>query len=196
MRVITHEGRGEKRIDLCEKHSTDAIVQEWVGADYFGVHRGLHYGVCAQCTLRSYIVATDVGEGVAMGHTLNEAARRWARSQGIPGVNSMDDLGTHYRQRGGWITMTDADGVVVLRVNKASLTYEEAIARLVDRDVEQWGEHERVAAERVRRTNCPTLGRALNALAHYYPGYTNEALAAEARQHLTPEDWVALRQGG
>jgi hypothetical protein len=76
------------------------------------------------------------------------------------------------------------------------MTYEQAIDRLVAHDVAKWGESERAASERMNRRNYPSLGLAINRLAHLDTNNTDDALAADAKRTLTPEDWHQLRQGG
>jgi hypothetical protein len=76
------------------------------------------------------------------------------------------------------------------------MTYEEAIAKLVEADVAKWGESERAASEQMRRRNCPTIGLAVNALAHHDPLNVDAAMAAEAKNLLTKSDRAQLRKGG
>ena len=76
------------------------------------------------------------------------------------------------------------------------LTYEEAIARLVALDVARWGESERAASERMRRRNSPTIGLALNSLAHHDVDAIDAEMAAQAEELLTDADWRSLRSGG
>lgn len=77
-----------------------------------------------------------------------------------------------------------------------NMTREQAIDKLVDLDVAKWGEGERAAARRMRVAQCPTVGLALNSLAHYDPLNIDEALAREAKHLLTDADWHTLKQGG
>ena len=76
------------------------------------------------------------------------------------------------------------------------MTYQEAIQALVALDVARWGEGERQASTQLRRRNSPTIGLALNALAHYDVENIDGALASEARQLMTADDWRILKQGG
>ena len=78
-------------------------------------------------------------------------------------------------------------------------TYEDAIAALVALDVARWGEGERAASERLHRRNSPTLGLALNTLAHrpeHDYGDTAPDLVAAAKAALTEADRDVLRHGG
>jgi hypothetical protein len=75
------------------------------------------------------------------------------------------------------------------------MTYDQAIAKLVDLDVAKWGEQERAASEALNRKNYPTIGLALNRLAHYGDNI-DENLAREAKAAFTAADRRALRAGG
>lgn len=77
-----------------------------------------------------------------------------------------------------------------------TLTYEEAILRLVAHDIARWGEAERAASERLNRQNYPTLGLALNRLAHIDLDAIDETLAAQAILVMTDADVATLRRGG
>jgi hypothetical protein len=77
-----------------------------------------------------------------------------------------------------------------------TMTRDQAIAMLVEQDVEQWGETERAASMRLRQRENPTLGLALNALASRAeladdPAAAGLRTAADAA--LTAEDWRVLR---
>jgi hypothetical protein len=76
------------------------------------------------------------------------------------------------------------------------MTYEEAIRQLIAKDVERWGQGERQASERLNRKNCPTIGLALNKLAHYDVENINDALAKEAKRVMTAADLRVLKRGG
>lgn len=75
-------------------------------------------------------------------------------------------------------------------------THDEAIAALVESDVERWGEAERDASRRMHAGT--TYGLALNALAARaeMAGRPDPALRAAADAALTGADWRVLRQGG
>lgn len=74
------------------------------------------------------------------------------------------------------------------------MTREEAIARLVERDVAEWGETERAAS--MSQRSRLSHGLALNALAHYDDDYVDSDLAAEATRIMTDSDWRVLGNGG
>lgn len=76
------------------------------------------------------------------------------------------------------------------------MTYEEAIQQLIAKDVARWGEDERQASTRLNRINCPTIGLALNKLAHYDIENIDEDLAKEAQRIMTAADWRVLKRGG
>lgn len=76
------------------------------------------------------------------------------------------------------------------------MNYEQTIAKLVEHYVEKWGEGERKASEKLCRKNCPTIGLAINKLAHLDPDNINKQLASCAAKLLTADDWVELRKGG
>jgi hypothetical protein len=78
----------------------------------------------------------------------------------------------------------------------AAMTYEQAIDRLVALDVARWGEGERQASRDLNRANYPTIGLAINRLAHYDVDHIDTALAAEAKRLLTDADRRVLRRGG
>lgn len=71
------------------------------------------------------------------------------------------------------------------------MTRDQAVAELVARDVQRWGEPERAASLRLR--NKLTHGLALNALAYYDIDSIDAGLATEAEAALTAEDWRVLR---
>jgi hypothetical protein len=73
------------------------------------------------------------------------------------------------------------------------MTHEQVIQALIERDVAKWGEQERIPSERARRRHYPTIGLALNCLAHYDVLNIDEAMAAEAKRIMTPADWLALK---
>lgn len=76
-------------------------------------------------------------------------------------------------------------------------TREEAIAILVEADVSRWGESERGASLRSHRSNYPTLGSALNAIAARAQLDDVESWPAWRRladQHMTSKDRAKLRQ--
>lgn len=70
------------------------------------------------------------------------------------------------------------------------MDYEAVIAALVEKAVAKWGESARGEGPAYRRT-YPTLGLALNHLAHYDP-----AVAGLAKAALTEADRASLRRGG
>lgn len=76
-----------------------------------------------------------------------------------------------------------------------ALTLQQVIDQLVELDVAKWGQHERTVSRRINERNYPTLGLALNRLAHYDPDKINTALANEAKLVMTDADWHVLRQG-
>ena len=73
------------------------------------------------------------------------------------------------------------------------MTYNEIIQRLVKADVARWGEKERAASERMNRENYPTLGLALNRLAHLDIDNIDIEMAAEAKRLMTSREWNSLR---
>lgn len=75
----------------------------------------------------------------------------------------------------------------------ANYIYEEVIAKLVHHDVVKWGEQERDASKRLRRNNNPTLGLALNTLAHLDPENVDHCLADKAKKIMTAKEWKSLR---
>ena len=81
-------------------------------------------------------------------------------------------------------------------MTKPTMTYNEAISRLVELDVTKWGEGERAAARRLRQSQNPTIGLALNALAHHDIDHIDEALATDAKRLMTAEDRRVLKRGG
>jgi hypothetical protein len=80
----------------------------------------------------------------------------------------------------------------------ASMTREQAIAALVERDVAKWGDSERAASE--RRWSDSSHGAALNSLgsALLLDGEkeTGERLMLEAKLLLTAADHRRFAQGG
>jgi hypothetical protein len=76
----------------------------------------------------------------------------------------------------------------------AAYKYEEVIIQLVEHDVSKWGEQERDASNRLRRKNNPTLGLAMNSLAHLDPENIDRRLADEAKKIMTAKEWKSLRQ--
>lgn len=76
-------------------------------------------------------------------------------------------------------------------------TYDDAIDMLVERDVARWGESERAASRALRRSTCPTIGLAVNALVHYDSAERiDRAAVAAAAKLLTAADMRTLRRGG
>ena len=74
------------------------------------------------------------------------------------------------------------------------MTREEAIDRLVDLDVQRWGEAKRDTFKGIRLHL--SHGRALNSLAHYDPDNIDEELAAVAKSVMTDLDRRMLFGGG
>lgn len=75
-----------------------------------------------------------------------------------------------------------------------TLTRDQAIAQLVERDVTKWGDAERESSARLR--SKLSHGLAVNALAHYDADRVDTELAAEARRIMTAADRKTLRKGG
>ena len=78
--------------------------------------------------------------------------------------------------------------------NTMTMTREEAVAALVERDVAKWGEAEREASKRLR--GKLSHGLALNALAHYDVDAIDKDLARAAQRVMTAADRRSLRTGG
>ena len=76
-----------------------------------------------------------------------------------------------------------------------TMTYDEVVSAIVERDVAKWGEGERAASERLTRKNYPTIGLALNHLAHYDISKIDDDLAKRAKALFTPADRKVLRSG-
>lgn len=74
------------------------------------------------------------------------------------------------------------------------LTRQEAIAKLVELDVQKWGEQERAASERIRGEL--SHGLALNALAVFDLDNIDKQMLADAKRVMTAQDRKALRRGG
>ena len=72
-----------------------------------------------------------------------------------------------------------------------SMTRQQAIAALIEKDVAKWGESEREASQKQRAKL--THGLALNALAYYDIDAVDSALAAQAKSVMTQTDRAALR---
>ena len=82
----------------------------------------------------------------------------------------------------------------MMTTNQTTMTREDAINALVERDVAKWGEEERDASTHLRAKL--SHGLALNALAHYDVGVVDRELAAQAKRVMTAVDRKALRSGG
>jgi hypothetical protein len=74
------------------------------------------------------------------------------------------------------------------------MTREQAIDKLVELDVAQWGESEREASRQLHSKRSHAL--AVNAVAHYDVANIDRALAAEAKALMTAGDRAQLRKGG
>lgn len=82
--------------------------------------------------------------------------------------------------------------------NRANIptTKAEAIAALVESDVERWGESQRNAAQAMHDKN--SFGLALNSLAARaeLAGRPCDGLYAAAKRVMTAADWRVIRSGG
>ena len=76
------------------------------------------------------------------------------------------------------------------------MTYEQVIDRLVAASLARWPGEDAEASRRFYREQCPSIGLALNKLAHWDVDNIDQGLAEQASQLLTPADWRVLRQGG
>lgn len=72
------------------------------------------------------------------------------------------------------------------------MTYEQAIAKLVEHDVAKWGESERVASERLHRREMPTLALALAKVATLDVDYIDRPELTPSRYRPPPP---AMAQG-
>ena len=75
------------------------------------------------------------------------------------------------------------------------MDYEAVINALVEKAVAKWGESARGEGPAYRRT-YPTIGLALNHLAHFDPEASDPMLARLAKSALTDADRASLRRGG
>lgn len=84
----------------------------------------------------------------------------------------------------------------LLTVEPSAMTLKDVQTEIVERLVAKWGEQERGPSWDYVRQAYPTLGLALNKLAHWDIANIDYHLSAQAIMAMTDQDVRRLRQGG
>lgn len=76
----------------------------------------MHNTTNTAATLSTFRVTTDSASETIDAANADEAARIFAESEGFTGVTDLDSLRAYLVRAGGYGTVADADGAIVMRV--------------------------------------------------------------------------------